>query len=344
MRDIARVNLRSLRFGCVALIIPLNLIAVGPAFADDAPPPAAGSDPARLASQTRETEAEAETSSRVIKLQHACPSDVARRLAPLVRARITLVPDDKDGSLVVQGREAQVEQLVQLLTLLNAPIVAETSTEVVRLKHLTDERFLSRALSLILGDSSDFVVHGASRMCIIRGDEESRARARRILAELDQPPHMQAEPRPIRLRLIWLASDLTSEAPPPPADLNAVLGELEGIGVSDLRLVMQAVIEATRDESFRLSSPTVVDDECYVNTQGIVTHSPTGRARAEIGVHVSRSPAAQMPRPQRSPPPQDTLYSFSSTVALPGDEPVILSVGPMEERISVFLIQLMPSR
>ena len=75
----------------------------------------------------------------------------------------------------------------------------------------------------------------------------------------------------LQIRLVWLVGGLADDAAAiPPADLESVTRELEKMGVTNLTMAAQLVVNATEGEKFSASGTAKVNEPCMLQFAGLL--------------------------------------------------------------------------
>jgi hypothetical protein len=144
----------------------------------------------------------------------------------------------------------------------------------------------------------------------------------------------------LQIRLVWLVGGLADDAAAiPPPDLENVTRELEKMGVTNLTMAAQLVVNVTAGEKFSVSGTAKVNEPCALQVAGLLDRKslerpPAGTSadeswlRLEISAHVTGGE-------QRQP-----LCTLQTTAKAPIGQSVVLGITPVQSKPSVFVLQL----
>lgn len=149
-----------------------------------------------------------------------------------------------------------------------------------------------------------------------------------------------------RVRLVWLVSIPTLSPAPP--DLQDVLDELQAMGVRDLRLAAQHIVETTSGNTFEIQSAPAAFDHCRLKIEGKLEQARTQPPRLEVAITASGAPKADPDTPSAFPqaprPAVPDLATLRTAIVAPPGHKVVLGVTPIGPHTSVFVIQLLESK
>lgn len=153
-----------------------------------------------------------------------------------------------------------------------------------------------------------------------------------------EPPHELAGD--LQIRLVWLVGGLADDAAAvPPADLESVTRELEKMGVTNLTMAAQLVVNVTEGEKFSVSGTAKVNEPCSLQAAGLLGRTsleqpPAGISADESWLRLEIS-ARVTGGEQRQP-----LCTLQTTVKAPIGQSVVLGITPVQSKPSVFVLQL----
>lgn len=290
-----------------------------------------------------------------IRLKHAD----ADRVEDVIRSVFdeTATADPATRTVIVRAPEAAIQQIMSLVEQLDVP--DQTGSEngapreirIYALKHIAPDDNLTRTLDLAVDhEDAAFYVDPKRRTVIVRGNTATLRTVGNLLGELDVAQESPApKPQPalaaMRVRLVLLIGNPEEEMDlaTVPTDLKPVVEELERIGVTDLRLAAQSVVEITGG-SFTVVASPVVAGAHELRFEGKLIDTSADRPRVELNVQASRLPEPpEEGQPRRRPVSARQICNISTTVAAPPGHAVVLGMAPIERSNWVFVLQLMPA-
>jgi hypothetical protein len=169
-----------------------------------------------------------------------------------------------------------------------------------------------------------------------------------LISQLDRPTPV--EPRLGRkVRIVWLVRRL--DLPPPPPDLKDVIDELDSLGVKNLRLVTQNMIQTISGEEFSIQCTPPGFLNCRVRIQGKSEEHGAGTPRLRLSLNAVGKVPLMEPQPRPAPAdlrgasapvrPKRTGQLATTVFAPPGHKVVLAS--PHRPVHVVFVIQILPA-
>jgi hypothetical protein len=251
--------------------------------------------------------------------------------------QMRVIADNRTNSLLVSGSvqdQVQVNRLIELLDV-DSKKQQQRNVAVVELQNAVPDKGFEEALQLLMDTSGGgFALDPRRHAVVVQGDEQAIKTARELIARLDQP---QEKPRSqeMQVRVVWLASGLSrKDAPPPPRDLQEVVSELAKIGVGDLRLVSQSLVNATEGNGFTMNGLAMLDESCSLSINGSVLSRASEMPVLDITI-IARQPAERA---------KTMLCQLDTRIAAPLGHSVVLGVTPTEKSTSVFIVQLLAKK
>ena len=186
-------------------------------------------------------------------------------------------------------------------------------------------------------------------MVVAAGTERSLAVVEAFLNRMDTDtpgrPASAPAAKEMQLRLVWLVAGLADDAAAaPPSDLESVVQELANIGVTNLTMAAQMVVNVTEGEKFTASGSAKVNEPCTVNFTGMLGDMgpegllPTDQPPLRLEITATAPANEDVPRGMRPHP----LCHLQTTIKASPGESVVLGVVPVESKPAVFVMQVLP--
>jgi hypothetical protein len=295
--------------------------------------------------------AKATQQTRAFVLKNARAKDAAESLQRLLNSRdVILTIDERTNRLLIVAAEAQLKRAEELVQMLDVP-VAETETPPVRvfpvrhakLETLKDPlRLLMPGMAVMPGGGQSpsawgaFAIDPASQQVIVKGTPEMLKQVEDLLNKLDVPPsdtQSVISDQAVQVRLIWLTTLDSASQVAPPRDLNDVLGELEAIGVKNLKLVTQTMVPSVVGEEFNITGTAKLDRPLDLAVTGQL--SSIDRLSVRLAVRGEAEPLTP-----GQPKTISDLVNIKTTVVSPPGQSVVLGVSSQSDHQDVFILQV----
>jgi hypothetical protein len=227
-----------------------------------------------------------------------------------------------------------------------------TVVEVFRLKYLSLDRGTPSALK-ILSSFGQYAIDERTNSLIVQAPEEDLRTIKTLLSEIDVPAEPETLKNARQIRLVWLFNGLKEGGKAPPSDLAKVVAELANLGIDDLRMVAQTLIQTTGSGTFSVTSnPTLgTSNPCTLRLSGQLLGSEGANTQLKIQLTVNSQspktvygvPAAPAAQPAGPPPEQvpQVMNDLDATIYAPPGHPVVLCACPTETSTSVFIVQVL---
>jgi hypothetical protein len=156
----------------------------------------------------------------------------------------------------------------------------------------------------------------------------------RLLGEVDRPPVLRPEEEPCRVRIVWfvgLEPGVKEDAPPPP-DLGDVIEELSAIGVTNLHLGAQTIVQAITNEEFEVAAETdpIWGGPNRLEFSGELGDTVGTARRLTVDLKIEDSEQGEV------------VCRLTTSLVAPIGHAVVLGVAPMvQRRSSVLVLQIM---
>jgi hypothetical protein len=296
---------------------------------------------------------------RVFPLQYSQASEVENVLRNLLTGERrggfpgsvtpeSVIADVRTNSLIVRGTEEVLQSVSDIVKSLDRPGDDQQQLKVFTLLHVNAESALAVLTSLV-GAKAKLALDGASNRVIVQGDPVTLAMVEALLLRLDEPPAERADEPPqepqasdVQVRVVWLVAGLSD-----PTDLENVVKELEGMGVSGLKTAAQVFVKTIENTSFGSSGSAVLEQLCHLEVSG------TCRQRSAPGQGGIAAPTGAPTRGKTPPRPMlleitlqardhdgNEMADLQTTIAAPAGHSVVLGVSPVGPLTSVFVVQL----
>jgi hypothetical protein len=293
-------------------------------------------------------------SMRVYPLKYSSAAETAEIVRQIIGniadERFECIAEDRTNTLVVVAGPETLDRVATILKTLDvaSPRQAPASreTRIFTLGATRVDQYLERSLGMVLGKEGSFVADPARDLVIVKADEAMMRQVEQLLNELDRPTPPEVSTRMVgaRVRVAWLVSGLDLPTAPP-SDLKSAVDEAARLGADDLRLAAQMMVQAASDGRFQVSSAPKLEKTCGFRVEGKLTEAAGQARRLEVTLEAYEyASESSGPRPPGAPGPAPGKRwgSLQTTVVVPVGQPVVLSVTPTDEAMSVFVIQLLP--
>lgn len=284
----------------------------------------------------------------VVPLKSAAASDAVRVVTELLGGaqQVRLVADPAGNSIFVAGSPDQLELVNKILIQIDAagqrPEPPSRQLSVLALTNIEADAVLQEALRLIVQPPSRFALDQRLKQVVVSADKNTLASVETLLTRMEQQAQRTVgRSKDVQLRVVWLASGLPQDAPRPPADLKSVLGELDKIGVGDLRLVSQSVIKTAAGATFNLSGSAQLSGPCELSIKGSVSDRDGESPTLQINIDATTQ---TVDRKSGAVVAVTPVCRLATMIAAPVGHSVVLGVTPSENLTSVFIVQLMASK
>lgn len=279
-------------------------------------------------------------------LKNCRAEDVKTVLLQVYGGDLAVVADARTNSVIVKvppRQYAEIEQVVKHLDTLPAPanIVRTLRPEA---PYLDDPRALAEILAIVFEkEGGKFAFDDRGGQLIITGSPEMVEKAVALVkqmvesAKTRRPTNQTTDPNPTRefqLRIVWLASAAKeADVKKVPDDLKAVVAELDKIGVRQVGLIAQTIVNISPNTEFSTEGTAKFGEiECTLKCQGRYTIGSLLENR-ELGISINAL------HPSNNP-----LCNLRTQIDAPPGHFVVLGATPTGETTSVFVVQLLPRK
>ena len=297
---------------------------------------------------------------QLIPLKFADAADVANVLNQLLGAHmgpgsmagmgpgVQIVAEQRTNALLISAPPTVIEQVKAFVEKLDQVPLVPVDTRQIKifsLVHVEPSSSLLKMLSVV--DTDARVAFDPDRKIIVAAGSGAALDAiEAFLMRIDQLPAGERSagetaPQELQVRIVWLAGDLENEpATMPPPDLENVVRELGKIGVSNLEMVAQIVVNATEGIPFTANGSARFTQPCSLKLSGTIGEVVRGTQGA---VAKSKDPQLELEISAVEDGPEVRhLGALQTTITAPVGQTVVLGVTPIQSKPSVFIVQLLP--
>lgn len=285
---------------------------------------------------------------------------------------VRVVPAPRVNALIVIGPKQALAAVREMVELLDKQTVEREEVQLFPLANIEPDEDLLGVLMTVVDGRTRVSLDPQRHAVIAAGSPSSLNVIEALLLRLDQPSEVEpgasgADNNTLQVRLVWLVADgekeTTAQAP---SDLKNVVREMEKIGMTDLRMVAQVVVNATLDQTFVVEGSAKLEEPCHLSVSGTIgaahriglaggaqtlrvtgggsghsamtTRQGPARARA-LGKH----PAVELQISAAGDGGETRLCELETTIRAPLGQSVVLGVTPINSRPSIFVLQVTPN-
>jgi hypothetical protein len=165
-----------------------------------------------------------------------------------------------------------------------------------------------------------------------------------VIRNLDDRPTQekpaQLAPRPVQVRLVWLVSGLKEPRGTPAKNLEPVVAELGKLGIEELQVVANAIVNV-RGREFTLLGTPFLESPTRLEVDGLLDWPSPEHPSLHIDVDVRADEGGPQGAKDAQSPPHN-LVGLSSDIDAPYGQFVVLGAAPMGDLTSVFVLQVVP--
>jgi len=299
--------------------------------------PALGAMQSQDESRARESRpAPPELVVQMYQIQHSDAHELSAVLRELLPIRGSIVVDARTNSLIVNASQEDQTRIGDLVGRLDVEVESEQPSDIVvrvfDVRDLAPFVTLERLVPVIAPGRDERIAFEADRLMVVSGTVETMDRVHDVLTMFREQQKEQAnsaEPAPQRqLRIVWLLSGLEGEgAQDVPSDLRDVIAELSALGIDDLSLASQSMIEIREERPFRIETlATLAENKpVVIGVEGHGTRTSAGEMELKLELGVSGTLGEA---------------EIASSIVAPVGHYTVLAVTPLSNRQSVFVIQV----
>jgi hypothetical protein len=184
---------------------------------------------------------------------------------------------------------------------------------------------------------------------ILSGDAEALRIAEALIMRLDaeaaskqDPPQGRpGVPSPVLVRLIWMVSGLEEQRSAPAKDLKPIVSELAKLGIDNLQVVANALVNVRGNEFTLLGTPEL-EEPVRLEVTGILDWNSTDpHPLLNIDLDVRDDRGGPLGAKDANSSPRN-LVRLSSAIDAPYGQFVVLGAAPLGKLTSVFVLQVVP--
>ena len=270
-----------------------------------------------------------ESHFRIYHLKYVAAKEGAAMLTQLMDkdTKIHIVADLKTNTILVNAskeKQAIIEAI--LLQLDTAKTDKDTVTEFLKLQQPVDE-FSEQILRMMQGELKvDYIIDAGHDSVFVRGKEDNVKKFielfHDVVTRMQQPPQKNISAGANNLRIVWLKSGHKGNRKLP-ENFNAAVESLRKVGVDNLGMVTQVLVNVGSDNKFSIQGSSSAG-EISVRGSRMISQS-SKQAVFELIIEASGDAADA---------------SVETAVSLISGQMVVLGVAPSGEAHSVFLVEL----
>jgi hypothetical protein len=285
------------------------------------------------------------TSIQAFGLEHISPSQAAEALQHMFGENIrTAVSEDK---LVVRSTENHWEVIKNMLEQLDQPSSEGKSRELVtrfyKVQHVEVDQ-IGNALERILAESVGRHIDNAfvetyeqQNTVVMRAPEMAVLEIVRYLQLMEEHSRASKEqsPQQYQIRIAWLVGGLEKEevGETLPKDLEPVAEELEKLGIQNLRLAAQPIIQVGAGKDFKLT--------IFTEMASSIWDMEIGGALSEGNEKESDRPILEIEIHGRKVSPNDREeLNLSTSIKTQLEHNIVLGSTSSKDMKSVFVLQV----
>ncbi len=349
--------LRVYRCLCIALSLALlarwcPTVAAQPATAPGPSTRAADRD-GTAPLQTSPGDSEQPRQLAIITLKNARADEVASAVRQVFSEGrgpdAQVVAETRTNAVIVNAAPEVIDEIKKLISSLDdlPADEPERHVKIFQLLHIAPSPSLLKMLMTAVDNQTRLSVDDQRKVVVAAGSPASLEVIEAMLKRLDESAPSASErakttPREMQIRLVWLVGDLDdSKSTEPPSDLDKVLRELEKVGVVNLKMAAQIVVNAMDGQQFRASGSASVMGPCRLDMSGAVgiTHSgqwgsPSRSDQPTLQLEISATGSEGRGA--------STLCQLDTSISAPLGQSVVLGVTPIQSKPSVFVVQMIP--
>lgn len=265
-----------------------------------------------------------EAQLQVFALRYAEAKQAMNTLMPFLDGDVRLSIDARTNSVIAYGAPDDMAKLEVLLEQIDGPAEQDkdkSSYVVIRVR--SDVNAIVTNLRSLVGNVR-IISDSVTKSLIVSGTPDQIQQIKSLVEVLDVP-----KPKPTakqyKLRVVWLLSGETGK--PLPKDLLPVVGALEKIGITDLKLVTQSLVNISDPGSNFDVSGTMDENGQSLRLSGERSERESGRIKLELAVEAQ-------PKELRQP------VAVEASISLTPGQTAVLGVTQTGKGNSAFIVQL----
>jgi hypothetical protein len=209
---------------------------------------------------------------------------------------------------------------------------------VYHLKNAMAQDVAQTLSQITVGDPAKIAVDSRSNSLIVLASKDLHTKVSSIVQQLDvdSSNNRRVKFGPLTVRVIWLASGMGS-AGTLPKDLGPVVDELKGLGIGDLELAGQMLINVgDTKQRFSVRSTPELKQPCGFQFEGSFAPRESGNPTMQIRIDCTAMPEGRT----WANSPTNSLASLQTNIETPMGQYVVLGTTMTGKSHSVFVVQL----
>ncbi len=282
----------------------------------------------------------------IFQLKYAKPNSIVNVIQSLHGRDAICVAHEDTKAILLQAPEKTIQEVKELIQKLDVPQESETEGvfEIIKLKNVAPHE-IENSLEMAQGNLDvEFALDEERGQLLVRGDGNSVKRFVSLIAKLDEPPVAKPPSKSRRVRIVWLVNDREEnmELPPPPPDLMEVVAELQQIGITDLELMSQTMVQTLADGNFQISANLkFINGPGRLTIEGDLEEKSEGLVQVQINLEASTGTADRDSKRSRGGGIEQELCNLNTNVLAPLGHAVVLCLTPTDYLESAFVIQVL---
>ncbi|MHC4441892.1 MAG: secretin N-terminal domain-containing protein [Planctomycetota bacterium] len=276
--------------------------------------------------------------TRIYALSHISAKELARTLGKILGREARC--EYSGNSIVIAARKNLQEQAEGIIKQLDQPYIElDLETQIFKLKNVAF-RDIERSFDFMTqGKGIRYTLDKKRNALIVKAAPQNMPLVQETLSLLDMPdpqklPPKKEEPQQSMLvRVVWLISGNEKLQTDPPADLKDVIAELGKVGVSNLKLADQNIVQVLAEQKrFEMTSTPPLGERCNLHIEGELHTMEQEKTRLQI----SLVGELELQRDIESP------FRLETTIQTPTGHSTVLGALSSENFTSVFVVQVLP--
>ncbi|MFK7818504.1 MAG: secretin N-terminal domain-containing protein [Planctomycetaceae bacterium] len=287
---------------------------------------AAPSSPQIAAAENRPERTLKAQEVKVFYLKNAEASEAARTIAALGMNKISFAVDARTNSLIATGSVNDMKMMEQVLMQLDVGNSTESTEDELRVFRLNSNAELieEKLERLMKNRKLRTVVDEKTNSLIVSASSDAQKQVTKLLEVLDKAV-AKPQASTVKLRVVWLMTG--NEGTPPTDDLKPVVRSLERLGIKDLKVVTQSLVNVSEIRSAFDVSGSVGEEERTFRVSGERGDGSEGPIRLDMSIEAQ-------PKGQKRP------ATIEAAVTLTPGQTAVLGVTQTRTANSAFVVQL----
>jgi hypothetical protein len=286
---------------------------------------------------------------QVVHLKHAIANETREIIRRVGNPGVTCEAATGTNSLLLSGSPEDIDATLELIAVLDVPpqkhTANDSSSELQIRRYQPAHKELNALFGLLrqmgLDSFGKFAIDEQRNEILLNADEAGHRRMKEMLTLIDQPATQPRDHDTTRVRVVWLVTGM-EDAAPPPNDLADVIGELERIGVKDLRLGAQSQVQAVRGQEFQINAVAELDKLFDFTYSGQVGEQTDDAIQLKFNLIITEEGSPpENPRRPGSRTVGSQVCRINTMLTAPVGHAVVLGVTPLANRTSVIIVQML---